>query len=277
MSNAPGGLKRQAGPERKRRCSMHVRQAANVVELLEFFAARGEPATLAEIADGLNWPRSSTFNIVGTLAEKGYFYEPRRRGGYFPSPRWQSVVQEIAESDPLPDSLRDLVDRVSARTGETTAIGCASGLSAIFLYVRESRQPIRYFAEAGTRVPIQASSAGRAILAQMRPKERELLYHKLVFEKYSDTTPMSIEAIEAELRAAAQRGYHQSNSEYIPDLAGVSYPIALGVKRLSIVVAGPVSRCLERRPEIAQTMAESIRGSGFAAPDALADEPSAAD
>src|SRR5690606_23050608 len=93
-----------------RRCSMHVRQAANVVELLEFFAGRGEPATLAEIADALEWPRSSTFNIVGTLVEKGYFYEPRLRGGYFPSPRWQAVVQQIAESDPLPDPLLRLAD-----------------------------------------------------------------------------------------------------------------------------------------------------------------------
>lgn len=249
---------------------MHVRQAANVVELLEFFASRGEPATLAEIADALEWPRSSTFNIVGTLVEKGYFYEPRLRGGYFPSPRWQAVVQQIAESDPLPDSLLRLVDEISARTGETTAVGSASGVFAIFVYVRESRQPIRYFAEVGTRVPLHASSAGRAILAQMKPSERELLYRKIVFEKYSDKTPMSIDHIEAKLRSAAERGYHQSNSEYIADLAGVAYPIALGVKRLSIVVAGPVSRCLERRPDTARIMADIIRGSGFAAPALLA-------
>lgn len=250
---------------------MHVRQAANVVELLEFFAQRGEPATLAEIADGLNWPRSSTFNIVGTLVEKGYFYEPRLRGGYFPSTRWQSVVQAIADSDPLPEALVELVGGIAARTGETTAVGSGSGLSVIFLHVRESKQPIRYFAEVGTRVPIHASSAGRAILAQMKPKERELLYRKLVFEKYSDTTPMGIDRIEAELRAAAERGYHQSNSEYIADLAGVSFPITLGTKRLSIVVAGPISRCLERRPETARTMAAAIREAGFDAPGTLAD------
>lgn len=244
---------------------MQVRQAANVIELLEFFAQHGKPATLAEIADGLAWPRSSTFNLVGTLVEKGYFYEPRPRGGYFPSPRWQLIVQAISESDPLPDALRDMVDEIAAQTGETTALGSASGPSVIFLYVRESRHPIRYFAEVGTRVPIHASSAGRAILAQMEPKERETLYRKLVFEKYTDTTPMSIERIESELRAAAELGYHQSNSEYIPDLAGVSFPIPLRAKRLSVVMAGPVSRCLERRPEIARVMAECIRRSGFSA------------
>lgn len=189
-----------------------------------------------------------------------------RRGGDYPSPRWQSVVHTITESDPLPDALRDLADEIAARTGETTAVGSASGLPVIFLYVRESNQPIRYFAEVGTRVPIHASSAGRAILAQMAPREREPLYRKLVFEKYSDTTPMSIDGIESELRAAAQRGYHQSNSEYIPDLAGVSFPISVGAKRLSIVMAGPVSRCLDRRPDIARIMAESIGRSVFAEP-----------
>jgi IclR family acetate operon transcriptional repressor len=242
---------------------MFVRQAANVIELLEFFAERGEPATLAEIADALEWPRSSTFNIVGTLVDKGYLYEPTARGGYFPSPRWHTVVQKINENDPLPGPLIELVDTIAERTGETTAIGSASGLFVIFLYVRESRQPIRYFTQVGTRVPIHASSAGRAILAQMKPKEREQIYRKLVFEKYSGSTPMGIDQIEAELGASAERGYHQSNSEYIADLAGVSFPIQHGSKRLSIVVAGPVSRCLERRPKTAQIIAKAIRESGF--------------
>jgi IclR family acetate operon transcriptional repressor len=252
---------------------MQVKQAANVVELLEFFAARGEAATLAEIADALDWPRSSTFNLVGTLADKGYLYEPRLRGGYYPSARWQSVVQKISDSDPLPEALRHMVDDIAERTGETTALASASGPFVIFLYVRESRQPIRYFAEVGTRVPIHASSAGRAILAQMAPKEREALYRKLVFDKYTDTTPMSIERIETELRAAAERGYHQSNSEYTPDLAGVSFPITLGIKRLSVVMAGPVSRCLERRHEIAGMMGESIQMAGFSAASAEAALP----
>lgn len=252
---------------------MHVRQAANVVELLEFFARHGAPATLAEIADALGWPRSSTFNIVGTLVDKGYFYEPRHRGGYFPSPRWHAVVQAIDEQDPLPSALLDLVDEISRRSGETTALGCASGLSVVFLHVCQSRQPIRYNADVGTRVPIHASSAGRAILGQMKPGEREQVYRKLVFEKYSDSTPMGIEQIEAELRGFAERGYHQSHSEFIPDLAGVSFPIALDARRLCVVAAGPVSRCLERRPEIAATMADAIRRSGFAAPGSLAERP----
>jgi len=237
---------------------MKVRQAANVVELLEYFATRGEPATLAMIADDLGWPRSSTFNLIGTLVEAGFFYEPHQRGGYYPSPRWLSLSQDIAERDPLPDTIRQLVDRIGVDTGETAAVGSVSGLSVIFLHVRQSRQPIRYNAEVGTTVPIHASSVGRAILSQMTRVERDALYRKLTFEKYSEATPMSIQRIETDIAEAEARGYHQSHSEFIADLAGIAVPLPYGGRRLSIVVAGPVSRCLTRRPQIAQAVRSAL-------------------
>jgi len=237
---------------------MLVKQAANVVELLEYFSRRRRPATLAEISDDLEWPRSSTFNLVGTLAERGYLYEPRPRYGYYPSPRWLSVLQKVGEAEPLPQTVLSLLAEIAAETEETTAISSVSGTNAIFLHVVESKQPIRYFAQIGTRVPIHASSAGRALLAQMTLKERETFYRKITFISYSPTTPMSIDAIEAELRNAAERGYHQSNSEFIPDLAGVACPLLLGTRNLSVVVAGPVSRCLERRPAIAEIITRAI-------------------
>jgi DNA-binding IclR family transcriptional regulator len=49
-----------------------VKQAANVLELLAFFAQHRRPASLAEIAKHFEWPRSSTFNLLGTLASRGF-------------------------------------------------------------------------------------------------------------------------------------------------------------------------------------------------------------
>lgn len=242
---------------------MLVKQAANVLELLEYFSRRRRPATLAEISDDLQWPRSSTFNLVGTLTDRGYLYEPRLRSGYYPSPRWSTVLQQIGEAEPLPESVFGMVAEVAAETGETTAIGSPSGVSAMFLHVIESEQPIRYSAQVGSRVPIHASSAGRALLAQMAPDERDAIYRKITFTGFSETTPMSIAGIEAELRMAQERGYHQSNSEYIADLAGVAFGLPVGSRRLSLVVAGPVSRCLDRRPAIAETIGRAIKRFGL--------------
>lgn len=236
-----------------------VKQAANVLEVMEYFARRKRPATMAEISDDLGWPRSSTFNLVGTMADKGWLYEPRLRDGYYPSPRWLKLARIVAEAEPLPEAMHALVIRIADETGETTAVGTLAGTSAIFLDVVESRHSVRYFAEVGERVPVHASSAGRAILAQYSADERRAIYRRIRFEQFSDTTPMSEERIEAELAAAARRGYHQSSSEYIPDLAGVALPLPLNGRRLSIVVAGPTSRCLERRPKTAEIMIKALR------------------
>lgn len=237
---------------------MIVRQAANALQILEYFAERLRPATAAEIADDLDWPRSSAFKLIGTLASKGYLYEPHTRGGYYPSPRWLELAEKVARADPLPSELHRLIQDVGRATGETTVIAAPAGVFAMFVDVEESLQPVRYFARVGDRVPIQASSAGRALLAQMSAEERESLYRKIDFRSYSATTPMSPERVEADLAEALARGYHQSHAEYTPDLAGVALSLPWGGRRLSIVVVGPVSRCLERRPALAATVAEHI-------------------
>ncbi|WP_283176596.1 helix-turn-helix domain-containing protein [Gemmobacter sp. 24YEA27] len=233
---------------------MLVKQAVNVLELLEFFAERRRPATMAEIAAELQWPRSSTFNLIGTLAEKGYLFEPVARGGYYPSPRWMLAVQAFNDAAPLPQRLLQAVTEIRDQTGETTCVAAPSGVCAIMLHVLESPQPVRYYAATGSRVPIQASSVGRALLAGFTPTEREALYRRIAFSPSPATAPQDGAAVEAALSAATARGYHQSDSEYVPDLAGVAMPVILDDWRLSLVVAGPRSRCLERRAEIAETI-----------------------
>lgn len=235
-----------------------VKQAANTLQILEYFAARLKPATPAEIAQDLGWPRSSTFKLVSTLAEAGYLYEPKARSGYYPSPRWLDLAEKVTQADPLPAELQHLVRTIASETGETTLIAAPAGENAIFLEVRESSQPVRYFASVGDHVPIHASSAGRALLAQLSRAERAKLYRKLSFEAFSPTTPTSAEIVEAELAEAEHRGFHQSNAEYTPDLAGVALPLARGGRRLSVVVVGPVSRCLGKRPETAKIMQAQI-------------------
>lgn len=238
---------------------MIVRQAANALEILEYFARRLSPATPAEIADDLGWPRSSTFKLVGTLAAKGFLYEPHARRGYYPSPRWLVLAEAVSRAEPLPAPFHRLVQDVKAATGETTFIAAPAGTFAIFLDVAESDQPVRYFAKVGDRAPIHASSAGRALLAQMPLDEREKLYRKIDFIRYSPTTPMSPQEVEAKIARAAERGYHRSHSEYTPDLAGVALPLpGPSPRRLSLVVVGPVSRCLSRRPDFAAIMARHI-------------------
>lgn len=237
---------------------MTVRQAANALQILEYFAQRLRPASATEVAEDLDWPRSSTFKLIGTLAAMGYLYEPQARGAYYPSPRWLELAEKVSRADPLPPEFHRLISDLARETGETAVIAAPAGIFATFVDVIESKHAVRYFAHVGDRVPIHASSAGRALLEQMPPAERQKLYKKIDFVDYSPNSPMSPERVEAELAAAKTRGYHQSDAEYVPDLAGVALALPHPTRHLSVVVVGPVSRCLERRSATAKLVAAHI-------------------
>ena len=237
---------------------MIVRQAANVLEILEHFARTKKPATLAEIADHFGWPRSSTFNLLTTLSEKGYLYEPRPRAGFYPTPRWLAMARMVSEVEPLPEWTHALIADLSEETGETSSIVAPSGVMAVFIDVVESKSAIRYFATTGHRVPIHATSSGRALLLQYSQDERDTLYRKIEFKQYGPSTPISIEAVEAELRRSIERGYCQSFADYSRDLAGVAFPLPIGDRRLSVVVAGPEFRIGAKVPEIAALIGRFI-------------------
>lgn len=238
---------------------MNVKQAANVLDLIEFFAKHQRPATLAEVARHFDWPRSSTFNLLGTLASRGYLYEPRARGGYYPSPLWLSLLHQIDQSAPIPEQLRGMLLALAQRTGETAVLAAVSGSHAVFIDAVESSHAIRYTARPGKLVPLHTTATGRALLSMMPAQERGKVLRRVTFERYTPTTLMSVAAVEKEIERSVQRGWFEGNAEFTTDLGGVALPLALPHRHFAVLVAGPMYRVQARSQELAGLIAEEIR------------------
>ncbi|MCP8896508.1 helix-turn-helix domain-containing protein [Shinella daejeonensis] len=116
---------------------MLVRQVANVLDILEFFAVHRNAATLAEVSQHFGWPCSNTFNLLSPLVERGFF----------PTTRWLVLARDIAGAEPLPESVLGMLHDLAQRGGETVRIAAPSGQQAVFLEVIEaaaSRRTFRY-------------------------------------------------------------------------------------------------------------------------------------
>lgn len=237
---------------------MNVKQADNTLSILEFFAEHRAPATVAELAQHFGWARSSTFNLVGTLAERGYLYEPRMRGSYYPTPRWLAMARRISEAEPVPQALIRVIDELVDKTGETVWIAGASGLHVVVLEVRESPQLLRYAAQAGTRLPIHVTGSGQALLALMPPAQRDALLGRIRYEAYNRNTPASADEVRAQIDASLERGWFMSASAYSSDLAGVALPVAIGPQRFAVTVAGPEARVLPRLAQLGADIRDAI-------------------
>ncbi|MDO9075507.1 MAG: IclR family transcriptional regulator [Rubrivivax sp.] len=237
---------------------MNVKQVANVLELIEFFAQHRRPATLAEVAKHFDWPRSSTFNLLGTLASRGYLYEPRARGGYYPSPKWLSLLQQIERAEPIPEQFRALLTALAERTGETAVLAATSGACAVFVDAVESSHAIRYTASPGKLVPLHVTATGRALLSLLSPADRASVLRRATFERYTPTTLMSVAAVEKEIQRSLQRGWFEGAAEFTTDLGGVALPLHVPHRHFALLVAGPMFRIQTRSSELARLMTEEI-------------------
>lgn len=247
---------------------MIVKQVAFALQILELFAERKSPATLSEIADHFGWPRSSTFNLIETLSKAGYLYELRHRSGYYPTPRLLKLAEAIVTDGPVSDALKAMVERLAARTGETAILAAPSGGSAVFVEVVESTNPIRYFAHVGQRVPLYATSAGRAILSLFSPRERAAILEKTDYQRFAPATLMNAEAVEAEIAASKARGWFINNNGYSPDLLGVAIPLPLPDRHFCLLVAGPAYRLSSQVDTLADEVRSAIDAFADAAPAA---------
>jgi len=247
-----------AFPPRKHPTEVIVKQAANVLDLIEFFAAHRRPATLADIAKHFDWPRSSTFNLLGTLAARGFLYEPRARGGYYPAPMWAALVREIESAQPIPSELHGLLETLAGETGETAVLAAASGSHALFLDAVESPHAIRYTAQPGKLVPLHVTATGRALLSQMTAEDRAAILRKAVFKRYTPTTLMTASAVEQAVEASRTLGWFEGRGEFTLDLGGVALPLRLPNQQFAVLVAGPMTRIEHRIAEFVKIVRAAI-------------------
>ncbi|HEX2540171.1 MAG TPA: IclR family transcriptional regulator [Caldimonas sp.] len=237
---------------------MNVKQAANVLDLIEFFAQHRRPAALAEIARHFDWPRSSTFNLLGTLAGRGYLYEPRARGGYYPSPLWSSLLQQIESAEPIPEQFRALLRALVERTQETAVLAATSGTHAVFVDAVESPHAIRYTAKPGKLIPLHVTATGRALLSLLTPAERASVLRRATFERYTPTTLMSVAAVEKEIQRSLERGWFEGAAEFTHDLGGVAMPLPVPHRQFAVLVAGPMFRVKSRSKELARIISSEV-------------------
>lgn len=238
---------------------MQVKQVVNLFELLELFIRARQPLSVREIVDELGWPRSSTFNMVSTLMELGYLYQPVTRGGYYPTSRWMDVARQLSEAQPLPESVHELLVDLMKRTGETLVLAAPDGAEAVFLDVVESPEVIRYTASVGQRVPIQVTSVGRAILAQYAPSERAALLKRISYQPYESGAYLTPEAVEEDIRRHQSKGWFLNRAHFVAGLAGVAVPFPFRNRRNAIVLGAPLARVEQRMDELGKMLRDSVQ------------------
>jgi IclR family acetate operon transcriptional repressor len=184
--------------------SMH--SVLSTLRVLEEVAAR-QPIGVSELARVTQIPKSSVQRCLVTLQQAGWLRMVDREHA-----RWGVTMKALAiglrgagEQD-LRELAGPVIKRVSTATDETVHFALRDGDNSIVVAREDTTQPVRVFLEIGARIPLQANTAGVAMLARFEEGEIDEVLKNAVTEYEGHEVPGPTE-LRAELIRTRERGY----------------------------------------------------------------------
>lgn len=215
--------------------------------ILELLAEPGEAdRSIRGIAASLGLTKTTVHRLLETLARRGWVVQ-RTDGAYRLGARVLHVSTAVLRDIDVLATIRPIAQRIHADTNETVFVTVLDEGTLLIVDKFDSPSPLRLARPVGSRSPVHANAAGKALLALL--SERELA--ELLVEPLRQVTPRTITdpaAIRRELEQVRRQGYAVSDEEGLMGVFSVAAVIrdhtGCGVAGLSI--AGPAERMRPR-------------------------------
>ncbi|GAA3092012.1 IclR family transcriptional regulator [Streptomyces rectiviolaceus] len=251
-----------------------VKSALRTVALLELLAERADrPARLDELAEELDVPRSSMYQLLRTLVDCGWVRTDTTGSLYGIGIRTLLTGTSYLDGDVRVRAIRPYMDEASDALGETIHLARLDGPNVVYLATRESHEYLRTISRVGRRVPAHAGALGKALLAE-RP-EAELPLSETPLTAFTRSTHTGRAALLADLGRVRERGYAIDREETVSGIAGFGFALRYDVPAVDAISCSvPVvrltdehqSRVVSVMREI-QTKIESLLSPVSGAPD----------
>ncbi len=235
-----------------------VKSAIRAMTLFQVFAEAGRALTLGELAERMDAPKSSCYELLQTLVHLGFVNASDGGKSYYPSRRLYELARQIDRFNPIRERIEAALKNLRDLTGETVVIGRLHGNQVVFSEVFDGTHSIRYTARSGDQVPVHASALGKALLASLDEPSRGKLLDELDLERFNKNTITTKRELEANLAACVKQGVYTTRGEYLGDVMGMACPLRVQGHRLAAGVAGPVSRMEKNFRRYAQALLEAV-------------------
>ncbi|MFF7315120.1 IclR family transcriptional regulator C-terminal domain-containing protein [Streptomyces sp. NPDC008137] len=219
-----------------------VKSAARTVALLELLAERGEePSRLDQLAEELDVPRSSMYQLLRTLIDSGWVRTDATGSLYGIGIRALLTGTGYLDGDRRIRAVRPYLDEASDALGETIHLARLDGRDVVYLATRESHEYLRTISRVGRRVPAHAGALGKALLAERADDELPLGDGPLT--GLTENTHTDRATLLADLAGVRERGYSVDREETVPGIAGFGFALRYGTPAVDAISCSvPVAR-----------------------------------
>ncbi|MFJ5708525.1 IclR family transcriptional regulator [Streptomyces sp. NPDC093105] len=232
-------------------------------DILELFLQGDGTLSAPEITRRLQLPRTTTHELVSTLAARNYLVPvPEQPGRYRLGVRTYQLGSRYAEQLDLAAEGREVAREIADTCGETVHVALLEDADVIYVAKVDSTHAVRMVSAAGRRLPAHCTAVGKMLLAMLPADELDEL---LDGRELTAMTPQSItdpDVLRAALAEIAILGVAVEQRESNPDVSCVAAPVRDRSGRVvaALSVSVPVIRWNEARENELTELA--VRGAG---------------
>lgn len=232
-----------------------VRAVLRVIDILELLRERPAGATLAELAEVAEMPKSSVFRYLVTLESRGYVERPASDGVFQLGAAF--IATEAQHLNVLARRARPLLEGLRDRFEETVNLGVLDGTRVVYLEIVESRRSMRFVSQKGDRDYLHSTALGKAIATLLSEDEIRSILRTEGMPARTDRTITDPDRFLAAIEAARNEGYAIDDGEN--ELAGrcVAVPVPVSVPKAAISLSAPAARLSDAAAkEVADVLTE---------------------
>ncbi len=241
--------------------SQGAQSVHRAIGLLKLFGTRQSEWTLNELVEQTQLNKTTVFRLLAALEHEGLL-ERTEQNNYQLGPEmvalggWAMENNNLVTvSEPL---LKDLVGRVNERTTLEQPVQNGDGSwSMLGLLAIRSNHRITVSQIYGTRLPIHATSTGKAYLAHLPKEDQIAILDQTPIQTFTGSTKISKADLLAEFSQIRDQGYALALGELEDGLFATGTPLYnhRGEPIAAVSMEGPTSRVDEERlHELAQEL-----------------------
>lgn len=184
------------------------------LSVIDALAQRDDECSLAEVSDAVALHKSTVHRILMVLERNRLVLKNARTGRYRLGLKLFELGSRAIAGTHLREQARPYLSRVMFETGETVHLCIFDNGEVVYVDKIEPQKTVRTTSTVGRRSPAYCTSVGKAILAQLPPKEVEDTILRLGLRRRTQHTLTTPAALQADLAATRSRGYAIDDEEH---------------------------------------------------------------
>lgn len=179
------------------------------IAILQYLEKSGGSSSVSDISLNLDLPLSTTFRLLKVLQAADFVYQDSQLGWWHIGLGVFNVGAAYIHNRDVLSVAGPFMRRLMLLSGETVNVAIRNGNEAVLIGQLECKSMVRMCAPLGSRLPLHASGAGKALLYPLAEEELMSIILQTGLQQFTPTTLVDMPTLLKDLEQARELGLYR--------------------------------------------------------------------